>query len=98
MGKQHTIITVSVLILLMGSFLIIPRLFGMVTSKQLSGMPTVFVHGYKGTFNSFANMLKRFEDQDWGKKVLVYHISKKGKISVTHSVDIDDSQAYKIGR
>lgn len=94
MGKQHTIITVSVLILLMGSFLIIPRLFGMVTSKQLSGMPTVFVHGYKGTFNSFANMLKRFEDQDWGKKVLVYHISKKGKIRVTHSGDIDASPAY----
>lgn len=95
MIKRRIIVNVSILFILVGCIIIVPRLFGMIGSKSLSGTPTVFVHGYKGTFNSFANMLKRFEDDHkWGEKVLVYRVSKKGKINVTRSGDMDAEQTY----
>ncbi len=54
-------------------------------SEQNIGNPTVFVHGYKGTFNSFGNMLNRFENRyDWGNKALVYRVSPQGSINVTN--------------
>src|SRR5699024_11687032 len=44
---------------------------------------TVFVHGYKGTKNSFGNMLKRFEDKyGWGQRTLVYRVSPAGNLDV----------------
>lgn len=44
--------------------------------------PTVFVHGYKGTENSFGNMLHRFEyTYNWGKNGLVYYVSSEGKLN-----------------
>lgn len=44
---------------------------------------TVFVHGYKGTYNSFGNMLYRFEKQyEWGNKALIYRVSSDGDIRV----------------
>lgn len=53
------------------------------SEKQSYTDPTVFVHGYKGTFNSFGNMLDRFENKyHWGHKALVYQISKNGTIHV----------------
>ncbi|HLR03209.1 MAG TPA: alpha/beta hydrolase [Virgibacillus sp.] len=53
------------------------------SEKQTDADPTVFVHGYKGTFNSFGNMLDRFENKyHWGNKALVYQISKNGTIHV----------------
>lgn len=52
-------------------------------SEQSFTQPTVFVHGYKGTYNSFGNMLNRFEKEyQWGHKALVYRISKDGTIHV----------------
>ncbi|HLQ70647.1 MAG TPA: alpha/beta hydrolase [Bacillota bacterium] len=52
-------------------------------SEQSSINPTVFVHGYKGTYNSFGNMLNRFENKyNWGHKALVYQIAKDGTIQV----------------
>lgn len=54
-------------------------------SEQNIGNPTVFVHGYKGTFNSFGNMLNRFEYRyGWGNKALVYRVSPQGRINVTN--------------
>ena len=45
------------------------------------GEPTVFIHGYKGTANSFGFMLNRFEKKyKWGSKGLVYYVSKDGEI------------------
>ncbi|WP_249871385.1 alpha/beta fold hydrolase [Oceanobacillus saliphilus] len=65
-------------------------LFGMIVilnlpnkakSELYLGEPTVFIHGYKGTANSFGFMLNRFEKKyGWGNKGLVYRISKEGKI------------------
>lgn len=44
--------------------------------------PTVFLHGYKGTFNSFGFMLDRFEDKyNWGNRALIYYVSANGEIS-----------------
>lgn len=44
---------------------------------------TVFVHGYKGTYNSFGNMLERFEhDYNWGNKALIYRVSNTGNIRI----------------
>lgn len=48
----------------------------------LNHEPAVFIHGYKGTENSFDNMLERFEyTYEWGKKGLVYYVSSEGKIN-----------------
>lgn len=50
-------------------------------SEHYNGPPTVFVHGYKGTSNSFGFMLKRFENiYNWGSRGLVYHVSAEGKV------------------
>lgn len=60
----------------------------MYTPKKASSdhseiQPTVFLHGYKGTENSFGHMLKRFEKQyKWGNKALVYYVSAQGKVHV----------------
>ncbi|TYO72698.1 alpha/beta hydrolase [Rossellomorea marisflavi] len=49
--------------------------------------PTVFVHGYKGTYNSFKTMLERFQDDHgWGQKVLEIYVRQDG--SVEHDGDI----------
>ena len=43
--------------------------------------PTVFVHGYKGTYNSFRTMLDRFENQHgWGTKTLEITVSESGSV------------------
>lgn len=43
-------------------------------------IPVVFIHGYKGTANSFYTMLERFEKNGWGQKNLIYYVSPEGKI------------------
>ncbi|WP_233880134.1 alpha/beta fold hydrolase [Virgibacillus halodenitrificans] len=50
-------------------------------SEYEPGIPTVFVHGYKGTANSFDFMLNRFENKyNWGNKAIVYYVSASGKV------------------
>ncbi|WP_246202666.1 alpha/beta hydrolase [Virgibacillus doumboii] len=52
-------------------------------SEHYKGSPAVFVHGYKGTYNSFGNLLNRFENKyNWGNKALVYRVSPEGKVNV----------------
>lgn len=49
---------------------------------EVERYPTVFVHGYKGTYNSFKTMLDRFEHHHgWGKKTLEIYVSKNGSVS-----------------
>ncbi|WP_421378592.1 alpha/beta fold hydrolase [Bacillus salacetis] len=50
-------------------------------SAEYAGIPTVFVHGYKGTYNSFKTMLYRFEDNKWGKRELVVYVSAEGALT-----------------
>ncbi|SFE15015.1 Uncharacterized protein with an alpha/beta hydrolase fold [Lentibacillus persicus] len=54
-------------------------------SEKNMEVPTVFVHGYKGTENSLGNMLERFEHTyNLGKRSLVYKVSPAGKLDVYH--------------
>ncbi|WP_226674862.1 alpha/beta hydrolase [Rossellomorea aquimaris] len=49
--------------------------------------PTVFVHGYKGTYNSFRTMLDRFENQHgWGQKTLEITVSDSGSVRYKGSI------------
>ncbi|MGM0922172.1 MAG: alpha/beta fold hydrolase [Bacillota bacterium] len=42
------------------------------------GTPTVFVHGYRGTLNSFEGMMERFQsDYEWGEKTLICTSDKR---------------------
>ncbi|OTP10419.1 hypothetical protein A5844_002119 [Enterococcus sp. 10A9_DIV0425] len=42
--------------------------------------PTLFIHGYKGTVNSFKGMLQRLEEQDNGKKELTLYVDANGNV------------------
>lgn len=55
------------------------------TSKKTK-VPTLFVHGYSGTKNSFGGMLKRFEKNGWGKKELIMTVTSVGSITTTGSL------------
>lgn len=54
--------------------------------------PTVFVHGYKGTHNSFRTMLERFEDDHgWGQKVMEIYVRLDGRVEHTGELPSDPS-------
>lgn len=71
-------ILITVLILI-GVFLYI-YIPNKVKSEMSHTVPIVFIHGYKGTANSFHTMLERFEENGWGQKGLIYHVSPNGKV------------------
>ncbi|WP_456274520.1 alpha/beta hydrolase [Bacillus sp. AK031] len=50
-------------------------------SMAQSHIPTVFVHGYKGTYNSFKTMLYRFEENEWASRKLVVYVSAEGEVT-----------------
>lgn len=52
------------------------------SSEHSDMLPTVFMHGYKGTENSFGHMLKRFENYGWGNTALIYRVSAEGNVNV----------------
>ncbi|WP_018661309.1 alpha/beta fold hydrolase [Heyndrickxia acidiproducens] len=49
-------------------------------------VPIVFVHGYKGTANSFGGMLDRFQQNHWGEKTMVIRVSGDGFILVNGKI------------
>ncbi len=50
-----------------------------------SAMPTLFIHGYSGTVNSFGGMISRFESQQLAKKELVITVQADGTLQVDGS-------------
>lgn len=51
------------------------------SSKYIkTSTPTLFIHGYSGTKNSFGKMIKRLEDNGNGKKELVLNVTANGDI------------------
>ncbi|MBM7584063.1 putative alpha/beta hydrolase family protein [Bacillus pakistanensis] len=61
------------------------------TKQQL--YPTVFVHGYKGTFNSFKTMMDRFENEySWGNRTLIVYVSKFGELNFIGRVPTPPSE------
>ncbi|WP_188456076.1 alpha/beta hydrolase [Virgibacillus oceani] len=81
MTKKH-IIQLSSLLIIAVSIIAITYMPERAKSEPNKTPPTVFVHGYKGTYNSFGNMLERFENHGWGNKALVYYVSQDGKLRV----------------
>lgn len=82
MNKKHIISITSFCIILLGliAVLYVPS---KANSEYSTAQPTVFVHGYKGTANSFGYLLDRFENKyNWGNKALVYKVSPRGKVHV----------------
>lgn len=57
------------------SFFIIERIDDMHIQE-----PTLFIHGYSGTYFSFRKMLKRFEKKNVGKRECIVVISRTGQI------------------
>lgn len=50
-------------------------------TEEYTGAPTIFIHGYKGTENSFGHMLDRFENTyQWGNKGFIYYVTENGDI------------------
>ncbi|ASN07174.1 alpha/beta fold hydrolase [Virgibacillus necropolis] len=81
--KKKYIIQITAFLIIIVGIAVITYLPEKAESRGHDSPPTVFVHGYKGTINSFGNMLYRFEEQyEWGNKSLIYKISNNGNIRV----------------
>ncbi|MBS4177967.1 alpha/beta fold hydrolase [Lederbergia citrea] len=84
-----------------GLFFIVAIIIGLVffRPKMLEGkktaaelndaVPTVFVHGYKGSERSFSTMLERLKSDQLGTTTMVVHVRKNGRISMKGSVPKD---------
>lgn len=47
-------------------------------------IPTIFIHGYRGTDRSLHGMIRRFDQKyHWGTESLTVNVSPDGKISTT---------------
>ncbi|WP_084268685.1 alpha/beta fold hydrolase [Oceanobacillus damuensis] len=78
-NKRMRMVTAAGMLLF--GMIIILNLPNKTKSELYLGEPTVFIHGYKGTANSFGFMLNRFEKKyGWGNKGLIYRVSKEGQI------------------
>ncbi|WP_339317420.1 alpha/beta fold hydrolase [Oceanobacillus sp. FSL W7-1304] len=78
--KKHKVKITMVLVLIVGyiTYISMPN---KAKSEHYTGDPTVFIHGYKGTKNSFGYMLDRFEHEyGWGNKGFIYYVTKEGRI------------------
>ncbi|UAL52953.1 MULTISPECIES: alpha/beta hydrolase [Metabacillus] len=55
-----------------------PEISNGASDGKHEGTPTVFVHGYRGTLNSFEGMMERFQsDYEWGEKTLICTSDKR---------------------
>lgn len=97
MNKRKIIAGFSISFLLLGivGFLYVPN---KTRSEVYSGIPTVFVHGYKGTVQSFGKMLHRFEkDYRWGKRGISYYVSSDGSLyDVPHGWSKDEPNFIQV--
>lgn len=82
MKKQHVILIAIIALFIYSSTDVV------YTSKraehdEFQYTPTVFLHGYKGTYYSFGNMLDRYQNEyGWGDKGLIYHVGADGSLDV----------------
>ncbi|WP_433745607.1 alpha/beta hydrolase [Falsibacillus pallidus] len=85
--------------ILVGAVVIVGLIYLLIRSTQVQSqnsnldpedkIPTVFVHGYKGTFNSFKTMMNRFDQQyNWGKRTLLCFVDKEGNLTFKGSLPI----------
>lgn len=58
-----------------------------VTSKETEDTaPTLFIHGFNGTKNSFGRLIDRFEQNQWADKSLVIGVSSDGQLSIRGTI------------
>lgn len=51
-------------------------------------IPTIFIHGYRGTDRSLHGMIRRLDQKyDWGTETLTVNVSPDGNISTTGTYD-----------
>ncbi|MCM3740493.1 alpha/beta fold hydrolase [Oceanobacillus luteolus] len=84
MNKGNIITGLFALLLLLGlgGYSLMPK---NTKSEGYVGIPTVFVHGYKGTVNSFGNMLQRFENEyKYGVVGMTYFVNADGSLHTQH--------------
>lgn len=84
MKKRKIVAGFSLSFLLLGlaAFLYMPN---KTKSEEYDGIPTVFVHGYKGTKYSFGRMLKRFEKEyEYGNLGMTYFVNSDGSLHTRH--------------
>lgn len=82
MKKKHIISTAVLLSFFIVIFLMTDVPKSANTENEIKN-PTVFVHGYKGTANSFGNLLNRYENKyGWGNKAIIYYMSSSGHLHV----------------
>ncbi|MCJ7842721.1 alpha/beta hydrolase [Lederbergia sp. NSJ-179] len=77
-----------IVILIIGLFISRPKLIddsGHVAASP-AVVPTLFLHGYKGSARSFSTMLERMDEQQWGSKTLVCFVNKRGSVSFKGSI------------
>lgn len=80
--KKKLLLQITSLAIIVSLAMLITYMPKRASSQRGIAPVTVFVHGYKGTANSFGGMLDRFERRDWGSKALVYYVSKNGNMQV----------------
>lgn len=85
MKKKCIWYSVSVVVLILTAMVVtyLPKKAS--SQKELSPV-TAFVHGYKGTANSFAGMMSRFQHRGWGNKTLVCYVTDSGNVK-TYSIN-----------
>lgn len=50
-------------------------------------IPTIFVHGFKGSSRSFNTMFERFENNYyWGRKTMVFRVSRNGHVFISGGI------------
>lgn len=55
-------------------------------AEQKELIPTLFVHGYKGSERSFSTMLSRLNEAQWGSRTMMIKVTKQGRISIRGNV------------
>lgn len=88
MKRKYSIGIFFILILIIGLFISRPKLIDERSHVAASPaiVPTLFLHGYKGSERSFSTMLERMDQQQWGTKTLVCFVNKKGRVSFKGSI------------
>src|SRR5690625_3435301 len=70
--------------------------YWLILKKEKSkGCVTVFVHGYKGTYNTFGPLIRRFEKKyRWGRKAAIYYISSSSDIHIMDLKNIKHENTF----
>ncbi|UOQ91737.1 alpha/beta hydrolase [Halobacillus shinanisalinarum] len=84
--RQKKYIFIPILFFLLGSSLFFLNSTPTRSEDTTQMTPTVFIHGFKGGPGTFNTLLERFEENNWGTKQMVVHVSSSGNVQVRGSI------------